>query len=298
MGWSEDSLHRWLARRPAPEVLAGSPGHDAAVLRRSAGREVHCADQTVEGVHFDARTAPVRVGRKAANRALSDLAATAARPRSLLVTLAVAPEREERWLRQVIEGVAQAAGAAGAELVGGDLSHSAGPSVISVFAAGVLPGRRKPPGRDRARAGQRLVLTGPVGGSALGRHLRFQPRLELGRALYRAGATALMDVSDGLAWDLFRLARASRVALELERVPLHRDARRAARASGRSALDHGLHDGEDHELVACLGAGPLPAGVLQIGRVRTGAGLWLSAALCGAARPRRWQPSEGGWRHG
>jgi thiamine-monophosphate kinase len=106
-----------------------------------------------------------------------------------------------------------------------------------------------------------------------------------------------MDISDGLAWDLHRLARASGVQLLLERVPVHRDARRASRESGRSPLEHALHDGEDHELVATLPAGAaLPAGTMESGRVREGRGLLLGGEL--AEPPRRWDPAEGGWRHG
>ena len=113
----------------------------------------------------------------------------------------------------------------------------------------------------------------------------------------------MMDISDGLAWDLWRLARSSAVRLELEQVPLLRAAHLAARESGRSALDHGLHDGEDHELVATLpAAARLPAGCVRIGRVTAGSGLGLSAelvrALEGGGVARDWVPGEGGWRHG
>ncbi len=304
MSWDEDSLHRWLLRAPRPTQLEGSTGHDAAVLQRPGGREVACVDSCIEGVHFVASTSPRKVGRKAANRALSDLAATGAAARAVLLALTAPAQFEESWLRGAIEGVRAAALSAGAALVGGDLSCTArGPAVLSVTALGTLSGRRKPPGRDRARAGQQLVLSGPVGGSGRGRHLDFEPRLEVGRELFQAGATAMMDISDGLAWDLWRLARSSAVRLELERVPLQRAAHLAARQSGRSALDHGLHDGEDHELVATLPAkAQLPAGCVRIGRVVAGSGLGLSAelvrALEGGRAARDWVPGEGGWRHG
>ncbi len=297
MSWSEDSLHRWLLTRPRPAALAGSRGHDAAVLRSLGGRPVVCVDQTLLGVHADPEVRPRDLGRKAASRALSDLAATAATPRALTLALAAPAESDERWLRRVIEGVAAAAEACGAGLVAGDLACTPGPVTLAVTALGELPGRRRPPGRDRARPGQLVVLTGPVGGSRAGRHLRFWPRVAEGRALWEAGATALMDVSDGLAWDLHRLARTAGVRIDLERVPVHRDARRAARESGRTPLDHALHDGEDHELIACLPAGArLPEGCVPIGRVRRGAGLWLGPEL--ADPPRPWDPGEGGWRHG
>lgn len=111
----------------------------------------------------------------------------------------------------------------------------------------------------------------------------------------------MMDISDGLALDLWRLARASNVRVELQSLPLHADARRAARAGGHSALWHGLHDGEDHELLATLAPAAWArtdiSGVSVIGRVSRGTGLFLSGSLLGAGG-RLWDPSEGGYRHG
>jgi len=297
VSWKEDRLHRWLAGLPRPAGLVGSVGHDGAVLAAARGRPVRCVDQCVEGVHFESGARAADVGRKAAHRALSDLAACAAEPSDLLLSVAAPRRVEEAWLRRLISAVRRAGERFGAALVGGDLSRTEGGLVVVVAASGSLPGQRRPPGRDRARPGQRLVLTGPVGGSRLGRHLRCEPRLAAGRALFEAGATAMMDVSDGLAWDLHRLARASGVRLELERVPIHRDARRAARASGRTPLDHALHDGEDHELVATLGRGRLPEGALQVGRVVAGEGLWLTGELVKDDEARRWRPGSGGWTH-
>jgi thiamine-monophosphate kinase len=148
------------------------------------------------------------------------------------------------------------------------------------------------------------VLTGPVGGSLLGRHLRIEPRFAAGRALFAAGARALMDVSDGLALDLSRLARASGLGIQLESVPIHADARRRARASGRPALEHALGDGEDHELIAglppraaraLLGRGlPDCPAAARIATVVARPGLWL--ALDGQ-QPRRWD-GQGGYLHG
>lgn len=251
-GWSEERLLAWLSRRQRPECLAGSWHHDAAVLRSQSGRPVTCTDQAIEGVHAELDVAPRKLGAKAVARTLSDLAATAATPVAVSLALRAPRERQERWLKGVIIGAAEEAEKHGAALVAGDLSAAPGPAGLTVTAQGLLPGKRVPPGRDRARPGQALILTGPVGGSRLGRHLRIAPRVAAGRQLWSAGATALMDVSDGLALDLHRLARASDVAFELREVPIHRDARRAARASGLTALEHALEDGEDHELLACL----------------------------------------------
>ncbi|MDE0916512.1 MAG: thiamine-phosphate kinase [Planctomycetota bacterium] len=304
MSWSEDSLHRWLAGRGRPACLSGSVGHDAAVLRPWSGRSVVCTDQVVAGVHATMETTAGLLGRKAAARVLSDLAATAARPRALLLALRAPKDADETYLRKLIGAVDREGSKYGAPLVGGDLTCSPGPLSLAVTAQGSLPGKQKPPGRDRIRPGYALLCTGPCGGSLLGRHLRIVPRIEQGRLLYRNGATALMDVSDGLAWDLYRMGRASKVCIDLHHVPVHSDARRAARESGRTAVDHALHDGEDHELLAAVPRSKLGAlmaaakragvPVLEIGSARKGAGLTLSVdGLCGP-----WHPDQGGWKHG
>lgn len=307
MSWREDRIHRWLAAQPSPRGLVGSRGHDAAVLSKLEGRPVLCVDQTIEGVHFLAGADARLIGRKAAARAISDLAATAARPRAVLVALSVPRQRSEAWIRTLLSGVRQMAREHGADLVGGDLSIAPRAAHVAVTALGQYDGQGPPPGRDRARAGQLVLLTGAVGGSALGRHLCFEPRVELGRWLHRGGASAMMDVSDGLAWDLHRLARASglRLDLELARVPLHDDTRRRARKSGRDPIWHALHDGEDHELIATLdpddGRRLLRAArrrrlpLCAIGRLRRGSGLHLVDA---AGRSRPWRTVEGGYEHG
>lgn len=302
MSWSEDAIHRWLASVPRARELSGSQGHDAAVLRRWNGRVVACADQVVIGVHVRENERARLVGGKAALRALSDLAATAARPRALLCTIAASRARSNAWLRGVLSGVRDTGARYGAELVGGDLSSVATGAVISVTALGELASPRRAPGRDRARVGEVVCVTGALGGSLLGRHLRIQPRIVEGAAVARAGASALMDVSDGLAWDLFRLARAAGVAIELElaRVPVHADARRLARRTRREAWEHALHDGEDHELIATLSPRALElararVNLHAIGRVVRGRGLILIHA---DGRREPWQPRRGGWKHG
>ena len=308
-GWSEARLHRWLAKRSeGRRLLAGSPMHDAACLRPVPGRPTLCADQTLEGVHFEPGTPARRVGGKAVARVLSDLAATAARPHALTLAVAAPGQTSERYLRGLIEGAAEMASRHGAELVAGDLARTHGSLAVVVSGLGHVAGRRPCVGRDRASAGEVVVLSGAVGGSRLGRHLSIVPRVELGCELHGAGARAMMDVSDGLALDLSRLAAASgiRIELDLERLPVHPDARRASRKSGRTPLEHALHDGEDHELVATL---PAPAwqrsaaalarrhpGLVRIGSVRTGEGLgWSGAGNAVEPLPRL---DTGGWIHG
>ncbi|MCY2958586.1 MAG: thiamine-phosphate kinase [Planctomycetota bacterium] len=297
MSWSEDRIHRALGAGARPRGLAGSRGHDAAVLARIEGLPVVCVDACIEGVHFTSAVSPRAAGGKACARALSDLAATAARPRAVVLALSVPRQCSEAWILGAIAGVRAMARAHGADLVGGDLAAATGPAQCTVTALGEYAGAGRPPGRDRARAGQAVVLTGPTGGSILGRHLRIAPRIEQGIRLHALGATALMDVSDGLAWDLFRLARASslRIELDMSAVPIHRDARKLARRTGAAPWEHALHDGEDHELVATMPKlAATRAGARPIGRVVRGTGL----ELVFADKRVEWSPAMGGWKHG
>ncbi|MFT5050619.1 MAG: thiamine-monophosphate kinase [Chlamydiales bacterium] len=273
------------------------------MLRRGRGRTVVCVDQTIEGVHFESELPARRVGTKAASRALSDLAATAARPRALLVSLSAPRSTPEAWIRAALRGVMVTAELEDAALVGGDLACAPGPRALSVTAIGEVSARRRAPDRGRARAGDVVLLTGAVGGSLLGRHHRFRARTVEGRWLFERGATAMMDVSDGLAWDLHRLARASGVCVELDDVPVHRDARRIAKLDGRSARWHALHDGEDHELIATVPRARLERLLAEagrrcpqlsvVGRVRGGSGLHILEG----DEYHTWR-DEGGWRHG
>ncbi|MEO6711472.1 MAG: thiamine-phosphate kinase [Planctomycetota bacterium] len=287
-GWSESRIHHWLLENHRPAGLASSFGHDAATLARNLKRPVLCIDQCIEGVHFEPKTAARLAGRKAADRALSDLAASAATPRALLMSASYSPRTEERWIRASIRAVADRAREFGAELVGGDLACAEGPCRISVAAIGELEIAGRPPARDQLRAGDVLMVTGALGGSRLGRHLRLVPRLAEGRWLWRNGARAMTDLSDGLARDVSRLAQRSGVAIEIDSLPIHRDARRASRASGRSALEHALYDGEDHELVVALAASRASALLVlaaresmplhAIGRARQGSGVRVPRA--------------------
>ena len=302
MSWDESSLHRWLARRLADAPLAGGFGHDAAHLARGLRRPVACVDGVVEGVHFEPGARPAAIGAKACARALSDLAASAARPRAVLAALRAPHGWRERDLRALLAAVDDTAAAFGARLVGGDLSAGEGPLGLSVTALGERAQARVV-GRAGARPGDVVVVTGPCGGSRLGRHLALVPRVAEGLWLAARGARAMLDLSDGLGQDLGRMARASGVAIELEHVPVHRDAERAARRDGRTALEHALADGEDHELAAAIPPRALPRilrerarrcpGLVVVGRVRPGHGVRPGPALAGSFGPEELR----GWVH-
>jgi len=300
--WDEAELHGFLAARLAGVSLASAtrrPIHDAVVLP-AGGPLAVCCDRTEEGVHFTPEASMEALAHKAVGRALSDLAATAAVPRGILLALAAPRGTASGRLKELLAAVIERAAALGAPLLGGDLTAAGTGLSLVVTALGEAP--LEPPGRDLLVAGDVVALTGPVGGSRLGRHLWIEPRLALGRQLHAQGARAMMDVSDGLCLDLSRLAAASGVVLELAQVAVHADAMLLAEGDELAALAHALFDGEDHELLVGLPeAAALAAGLWPVARVvpealRAGraAGLWLAGDLGAAPRgklptaPRTW----------
>ena len=230
---------------------------DAAVLRLPAGSPVVASvDSVVEGVHFDlALCSPADVGWKALMGALSDLAAMGAGPLAALVALCVPGGSGEGDLALgVTAGVAEAAAASGCPVAGGDVSESAVLTVAVTVLGTISDGGPAPVGRSGALAGDALLVTGPCGGSAAGlralragregtaavaAYRRPVARLAAGEKARLGGAHAMIDVSDGLALDLHRLADASGVGFVLDRVPVAPEA----------TEDEALAGGEDYELV-------------------------------------------------
>jgi thiamine-monophosphate kinase len=224
---------------------------DAAVLDVPGGGPlVVSVDSVVAGVHVDlALCSPPDVGWKALMGALSDLAAMGARPLGALVALCVpGPGGDGELALGVMEGVAEASAACGCPVVGGDVSAAA-ELVVAVTVMGTVDGG-VPVGRKGAIDGDAVLVTGPCGGSAAGlrrgggdAYRRPVARLGEGTAARVAGAHAMIDVSDGLALDLHRLADASEVGFMLESVPVADGATR----------EEALAGGEDYELVMAVG---------------------------------------------
>lgn len=223
------------------DVIAG-PGDDCAVVKspRSNERLVLKTDVVVEGVHFTAATAPKLIGRKAMARVISDFAAMAATPRHAMITLLAPPATLVRRVVAIYAGLRRLAGAFGVNIVGGETSRADQLS-ISVSLAGTAPANRHV-GRDGGKAGDKLFVTGRLGGSIRGKHLRFQPRLAEAHWLARRFAIhAMMDLSDGLGKDLPRLAAASGVGFEVEMAKLPR--------TRGCTPKQAWSDGEDYELL-------------------------------------------------
>ena len=201
-------------------------------------------DCVVEGVHFTAASPPEAVGWKAMARPLSDFAAMSGTPQFALVTIIVPGEKTLDWMKRLYRGLERVARKFGVVIVGGETSNIRGPAAISVSLTGFVEKKRWV-GRDGGRAKDELFVTGRLGGSLGGRHLKFTPRIEESRWLTKHFPIhAMMDLSDGLGADLPRLARASGVGFELDEnaIPRHRGCSTA----------QAISDGEDYELLFAI----------------------------------------------
>lgn len=230
------------ARTYSKEVLTG-PGDDCAVIRptRESNLQLLKTDCVVEGVHFTKSTRAADIGWKAMARPLSDFAAMSGMPKFALLTMVLPAGTTLTWLKSLYRGLRKAAAAFDVEIVGGETSSTKGPAVIVVALTGEIE-----PGRQVLRSGGRLddlvFVTGTLGGSLSGRHLRFIPRIAEARWLTENFRVhAMMDLSDGLGADLPRLAAASLVGYEIDETSIPR--------SRGCTLAQALNDGEDFELL-------------------------------------------------
>ena len=291
---SEADFIRWLYERFDAGDPAG-PGDDCATL---ADGTLVTTDSILEGVEFAPETEPRAAGYKAAAVSLSDIAAMGGRAEALFCAAVLGP-RHKTAAEEIVKGLLDACRPFGVRLAGGDYSSWNSPTVLVTTAVGRA--RRAVP-RSGARVGQLLCTTGVLGGSILGKHLRFTPRLREGAAIAACGASAMIDISDGLAADAERLAEASGagVVIDAEAVPVSAAARVLSERDGRTPLEHALADGEDFELLFCADEADVErlrrlrtfaAPVFVVGRVTEKRGLWL-------ARGENVEPLEAsGWLH-
>ena len=277
-----------------PGVLIG-PGDDAALLSTPGGSVLATTDAMVRGRDWlDEWSTGADVGAKTVAQNIADIAAMGGVPSGLLVTLVADPRTPLAWVRDFTEGLSQAARDAGAPVLGGDLSSAPeGVLVVSVTALGDCEGR-VPVRRSGAKVGDVLAVCGSLGHSAAGLlllqrgeagrapelvayHRRPRPQYEQGPAAALAGATAMLDISDGLGRDAGRLARASGVGIELDDLQLADDVARLQQViDADDAWRSVVEGGEEHSLLACFP--PLvgmPDGWRQVGKVVTGSGVLL-----------------------
>ncbi|MDV3221504.1 thiamine-phosphate kinase [Intrasporangium sp.] len=269
--------------RSSPDLIV-PPGDDAAVLATEE-RTIVTTDTVVLGRDWlDAWSSAADIGHKVVAQNLADVAAMGGRPTGVLITLVTDPMVSLEWVVDLARGIAEACDRADVAVLGGDLSSApAGVVMISVTALGNLDG--EPVLRSGARPGDRVAVCGSLGLAAAGLHLlthdqaerhttavarqrRPSPPLGAGPQAAAAGASAMLDVSDGLLRDGGRIARASGVVLELDPVALAADVAEVAGAVGEeTAWDCVLAGGEEHSLLATF-PDDLPTGWRGIGSVR------------------------------
>lgn len=209
----------------------------------------------MEDVDFRvAETTPQLIGRKAMAVNLSDIAAMAGRPLAALVGVALPKSRGFEFARDLHDGLQSLADEFQVAIIGGDTNTWDGRLAISVTLIGEAT-ERGPVKRSGAKAGDWLFVTGPLGGSILGHHLTFTPRIREALELHQlVEIHSMIDLSDGLAADLYHLLDESHVGATLmsDRIPISDDSHRMK--DGRNPLDHALSDGEDFELLFTVSA--------------------------------------------
>ncbi len=245
----EDALvERLLQDVPLGSGSAG-PGDDCAVIETTTDHELLQllkTDAIVSGIHFTADTAAQRVGHKAIARVISDFAAMGGEPDRFLVTIAVDPATPLEWLDGLYQGIGTILREHQALLAGGETTSlpPGSATVISIAATGKVR-RQQLTLRSGGRVGDCLLVTGRLGGSLSGKHLDFQPRLaEAAWLTSHHRPQAMMDLSDGLAKDLPRMAAASGCGFRLHReaIPLNPGC----------TIEQALADGEDYELLMAV----------------------------------------------
>ena len=297
------------ARFTQGEHVYVGPGDDAAVLRTPRGHVVVSTDVLVEGRHFRREWAPPRaIGRKAAAANLSDVNAMGGRAHSLVVGLVAPPELATSWIEELSDGIAEEAELVGASIVGGDLTAGS-EVVVSVTVLGTCD--QAPVLRSGAQVGDRVALAGRQGWAGAGlavltrgfrspralveAYQRPEPPYAAGPAGAAAGATSMIDVSDGLLADLAHLARASGVHLDVrtDAFELAEPMRAVGAALGVDPMQFVLGGGEDHAIAATFPPGAaLPEGFVEIGSATPAGPSGPAVSVDGAA-----YDGPTGWDH-
>lgn len=269
----------WLRARHKPSEFVPVPqGDDLAVLKWPANDLLLVGvDQVLDGVHFDSTIhLPRSIGRKVMNRNLSDCAAMACLPAAAVTTAALPQGIGMEYAKELYLGLRDAADPFDCVIVGGDTGSWDGKLVLTVTILGKSAGIT-PITRSGAKVGDSIYVTGPLGGSILGRHMSFEPRITLARKLAATGRlTAMIDLSDGLSRDLRHICRDSGVGaiIDAAAVPIHLDAITVSR-DGRSPLEHALGDGEDHELLLTGDLDDFGLPLMRIGQIVEGSEILL-----------------------
>ena len=242
---SEDALIRRLTQNLStqPEIITGVGDDCAVIAKHETEHTLLKTDTIVESVHFLPEEDPERVGWKAAARVVSDFAAMGGKPEALLVTIILPPETELEWVEKLYLGLNAVADRFNCSIVGGETSSTASgsPKVVSISGTGTVAPHHLTL-RSEAKPGDLIYVTGQLGGSIRGKHLDFTPRVkEANWLVTHYKPSAMMDLSDGIAKDLPRLANLSQCGYQIypEKLPLNPNC----------TTNQALNDGEDYELL-------------------------------------------------
>jgi thiamine-monophosphate kinase len=281
---SADRGERAFVRRLAELLGSGPPGAAAPFGDDMAGvpgsgRLLWSTDMLLDGVDFLSEKHPWRtIGRKAMAVNLSDCAAMGARPLAALCAVTAGPGLTVDDLMDLHAGAQEIGLANECPIVGGDTNEWGNPTAIAITVLALADEDVPPVLRNGAQPGDALWVSGPLGGSILGRHLWFEPRVPLGRTIAaQLRPHAMMDISDGLVIDLARMLEASGcTGAELDEAlmsaAIHADARQLSADDGKPPIEHALYDGEDFELLIALPPDASAAvcsslGLIHIGRI-------------------------------
>lgn len=251
-----DLIRHLCATLPGNTATVVGPGDDCAVIDVGIPDRwlLFKTDAVVQNIHFTSEAPPEQVGHKALGRCLSDIAAMGGKPLSALVTLGLPPNQDVDWITAVYRGMTALAERYQVAIVGGETTTNPAGVSISMALIGTIE-KNKAVLRSGAKHGDAIFVTGSLGGSILGKHLDFEPRLAEASWLVRNFEIhSMIDLSDGLAGDLRHILDASKVGAELltPAIPISREAKRVSASGKKSPLDAALTDGEDFELLFTL----------------------------------------------
>ena len=245
-------IERLTRRLPLDSSVVHGAGDDCAVLKKGKTRyKLLTTDMSVEDIHFTVKKIkPEAVGYKALARNISDIAAMGGMPRYAVIALGLPAKCSVAFVDKIFKGIRQCASLFSVYIVGGDVSQSK-KIIIAISVIGEVK-KKNCVTRSGARIGDIVFVTGTLGGSRVRKHCTFMPRVHEARFLTETGTiTSMIDLSDGMVQDLNHILTMSGVGcvLNLENIPLSRDALTIAHHDRHKALTHALTDGEDFELL-------------------------------------------------
>lgn len=288
----EFSYIEWIRgnQKKDKNVIIGI-GDDCASIRiNSDDVFLVTTDMLVEGTHFDLKkNTPGEIGNKSIACSISDIAAMGCSAKYAVVSICFPRETKTKFARELYRGINKMADAFNVKIIGGDIVSSKRTVVINVTMYGRNEGL-KAISRSGAKKDDIIMITGALGGSILGKHITFKPRLKEGLLLNKKfNINSMIDISDGLTADLGHILEESGVGAVLyeDEVPISADAVKLARKTGLSALHHALHDGEDYELLftlsdkeskKLLASRSFPARLSKIGHINKSKGIKMQNA--------------------